>query len=149
MSEIQKQRRAKRLLSMAEEAREKARAELAQKNQQLQSAADERERVERKLLEDHRGAGRSADWMLAELDQENSRRELKKAQDLEGHAQQAVGEAEKKASAAHQKHRAFERFHDNIASRIETSTRRKENLEADAFALVMWSKKNTDGDGEL
>jgi hypothetical protein len=44
----------------------------------------------------------------------------------------------------------FERFHDNIAHRIEATARRKETLAADDFALVMWSKKQGDDvdDGE-
>jgi hypothetical protein len=148
MSEMQKQRRAKRLLSMAEEAREMARAELAKTNQRLHAAEAERELVEQKLLEDHRSAGRSADWMMAELDHENSRRELKKALDVEKKTQQEVVVAEQNAAAAHQKHRVFERFHGNITSRIEATARRKEAVEADAFALVMWSKKQTVDDGD-
>lgn len=148
MSEMQKQRRAKRLLSMAEEAREQARAELAKTNQRLHNAETERELVEQKLLEDHRTTGRGADWMLAELDHEHSRRELKKALDVEKKVQQEVVVAEQKASAAHQKHRVFERFHDNIATRIEATARRKEATEADAFALVMWSKKQNDVDDD-
>jgi hypothetical protein len=133
---------------MAEEAREVARAELARTNQRLQAAEAERQLFEQKLLEDHRSVGRSADWMLAELDHENSRRELKKALDVEKKTQQEVVVAEQKASAAHQKHRVFERFHDNIANRIESTARRKETLAADDFALVMWSKKQGDDDDE-
>ena len=148
MSEMQKQRRAKRLLSMAEDAREQARAELAKTNQRLHAAESERQVVEQKLLEDHRSAGRGADWMMAELDHENSRRELKKAIDVEKKVQQEVVVAEQKATAAHQKHRVFERFHDNIATRIEATARRKEATEADAFALVMWSKKQTTDDDD-
>jgi hypothetical protein len=146
MSEAQKQRRAKRLLSMAEEARERARAELAQTNQRLHDAETERQQAERRLHEDNRGAGRSADWVLAELDHEHRRRELKKAFDVEKKAQQEVVVAEEKATAAHQKHRVFERFHDNIAERIEQTVRRKESAEADAFALVMWSKQQAADD---
>lgn len=148
MSEMQKQRRAKRLLSMAEEAREVARAELAKTNQRLHNAEAERQTVEQKLLEDHRAAGRGADWMMAELDHENTRRELKKALDVEKKVQEEVVVAEQKAAAAHQKHRVFERFHGNIASRIEATARRKEAIEADSFALVMWSKKQTTTDDE-
>jgi rubrerythrin len=148
MSEMQKQRRAKRLLSMAEEAREQARAELAKTNQRLHAAEAERQLVEQKLLQDHRAAGRSADWVLAELDHENSRRELKKALDVEKKTQQEVVVAEQKAAAAHQKHRVFERFHGNIAHRIEATARRKETLAADDFALVMWSKKQVNDDDD-
>jgi hypothetical protein len=147
MSESQKQHRAKRLLSMAEEVREKARAELAQTNQRLHAAETERQRAEEQLREDHRGTGHSTDWILAELDHEHRRRELKKAIDVEKKTQQEVVVAEQKAAAAHQKHRVFERFHDNIANRIEATTRRKENLAADDFALVMWSKKQTADEG--
>ena len=114
----------------------------------MQAAEAERQLVEQKLLEDHRSVGRSADWMLAELDHENSRRELKKALDVEKKTQQEVVVAEQKASAAHQIHRVFERFHDNIANRIESTARRKETLAADDFALVMWSKKQGDDDDE-
>ena len=146
MSEAQKQRRAKRLLSMAEEVREKARAELAQTNQRLHDAETERQHAEARLHEDNRGAGRSADWVLAELDHEHRRRELKKALDVEQKAQHEVVVAEEKATAAHQKHRVFERFHDNIAERIEQTVRRKESAEADAFALVMWSKQQATDD---
>jgi rubrerythrin len=138
---MQKQHRAKRLLSMAEEAREQARAELAQTNQRLHAAETERQLAEKQLLEDHRSTGRSADWILVELDQEHRRRELKQALEAEKKTQQEVVVAEQKAAAAHQKHRVFERFHDNIAHRIESKERRKESTEADSFALVMWSKK--------
>jgi chromosome segregation ATPase len=149
MSEQQKARRAKRLLSMVEQEREKARAELAQTNQRLSAAEEERRRAEARLHEDHRGAGRGADWVLADLDHEHSRRALKKAVDVEKKAADEVAVAEQKATAAHQKHRVFERFHDNIHERIEQTARRKEAVEADAFALVMWSKKQSgEGDAE-
>ncbi|MBM3960570.1 MAG: hypothetical protein FJ306_01500 [Planctomycetes bacterium] len=131
---------------MAEEARERTRAELAQTNQRLHDAETERQQAERRLHEDNRGAGCSADWVLADLDHEHRRRELKKAFDVEKKAQQEVVVAEEKATAAHQKHRVFERFHDNIAERIKQTVRRKESAEADAFALVMWSKQQAEDD---
>jgi hypothetical protein len=148
MSEQQKARRAKRLLSMVEQEREKARAELALTNQRLSAAEEERQRAEARLREDHRGAGGGADWMLAELDHEHSRRALKKALDVEKKVTAEVVVAEQKATAAHQKHRVFERFHDNIHERIATGARRKEAVEADSFALVMWSKKQSEDDAD-
>ena len=148
MSEMQKARRAKRLLSMAEEARERARAELAQTNQRLQVVEAERQAAEHRLRQDTRGVGGSADWLLAELDHESRRRDLKSAIEDEQKVAREVVVAEHKASSAHQKHRVFERFHGNITDRIEQGARRKESLDADAFALVMWAKKQgTDGVG--
>jgi len=134
---------------MVEQEREKARAELALTNQRLTAAEEERRQAEARLHEDHRGAGRGGDWVLAELDHEHSRRALKKAQDAEKKVAAEVVVAEQKATAAHQKHRVFERFHDNIHDRIEQAARRKEAVEADAFALVMWSKqRSSEGDAE-
>ena len=147
MSEQQKARRAKRLLSMVEQEREKARAELALSNQRQSAAEQERRLAEERLHQDHRSAGRGADWVLAELDHEARRRALKQAQEVEKKAAAEVAVAEQKAQAAHQKHRVFERFHDNIHERIAQGARRKEAVEADAFALVMWSKQqSSEGD---
>jgi hypothetical protein len=133
---------------MAEQEREKARNELALSNQRLNVAEEERARAEQKLLEDHRGAGQVGDWLLDELHLVASRRELRAATETKKKAAAEVATAEEAAAAAHQKHRVFERFHDNIADRIAQGARRKEALDADAFALVMWSKKRSDVDDD-
>lgn len=143
MSEQQKIRRAKRLLTMAEQAREAARAELAASHQRLNAATAERQAAEQRLHEDHRRVGASPEWLLAELDQEARQRELKSAVEQERKADAETVLASQKAAEVHQKHRVLERFHDNINDRIEDASRRKETLDADAFALVIWSRKSS------
>ena len=143
MSEQQKIRRAKRLLTMAEQARGTARAELAASHQKLNAAAEERQAAEKRLHEDHRRTGASPEWLLAELDQEARRRDLNSALEQERKADSETVLASQKAAEVHQKHRVLERFHNNIHDRIEDTSRRKEALDADAFALVIWSRKSS------
>lgn len=146
MSEQQKAKRAKRLLSMAEQEREAARLRLAESNQRRSAAVEERELAERRLHEDHRRAGHSPEWLLAELDQEARRRDLRRALEQEKSADADVVVAGQKAQEAHQKHRVFERFVTNITDRIADGTRRQESRDADAFALAMWTKQATSDD---
>jgi hypothetical protein len=143
MSEQQKIRRAKRLLTMAERAMETARAELAASHQKLHAASEERQSAERRLHEDNRCVGASPEWMLAELDQEARRRDVRSALEQEKKADAELATAKQKAAEVHQKHRVLERFHDNISDRFEGAVRRKEALDADAFALAIWSRKTS------
>jgi len=143
MSEQQKIRRARRLLTMAEQARETARAELAASHQKLNAATEERQVAEQRLHEDDRRVGGSPEWLLAELDQEARRRDLKGALEQEKKADAETVLASQKVAEVHQKHRVLERFHNNINDRIEDASRRKETMDADAFALVIWSRKSS------
>lgn len=143
MSEQQKIRRARRLLTMAERAKETASAELAASHQKLHAATEERQAAEQRLHEDNRCVGGSPEWLLAELDQEARRRDLKSALEQEKKADAEAILASQKAAEVHQKHRILERFHDNIHDRIESAIRRKDTLDADAFALVVWSRKSS------
>ena len=144
MSEQQKAKRAKRLLSMVEQEREEARQKLALSHQRLSAAVEDRQLAEQRLHEDHRRAGHSPEWLLAELDQEARQRELKRAIALEQEADADVAVAGQKALEAHQKHRVFERFVSTITDRIAEGARRQESKESDAFALAMWTKQSTD-----
>jgi hypothetical protein len=146
MSDQQKAKRAKRLLSMVEQEREEARQRLAVSHQRLSAAVEDRELAEKRLHEDHRRAGHSPEWLLAELDQEARQRALRKAIEHEKKADADVAVAGQKALEAHQKHRVFERFVSTITDRIADATRRQESRESDAFALALWTKQSTHHD---